>query len=174
MSNHPDQLGFDALLQDAAADNQTRIFDRETAHLPENWGEALTYHRTQIAEHHAAMLATDFEAAIAIRKEAHLLAAKLNCGRHGILAGEDAQGSVLARKAAAEHDTVPLWGQDGAFEINASGMQISVDMGGMFGIGATAMPYLGFWRGYCGSGSMPRGRPSRTATWWPSSPCFVS
>lgn len=144
MSNHPDQLGFDALLQNAAADNQTRVFDRKTAHLPEDWAEAIAYHRTQIAEHHAAMLATDFEAAIAIRKEAHLLATKLNGGRHGILAGKDAPGCFLARKAAAASGKVPLWGQDGAFEINASGMQISVDMGGMFGIGATAMPYLGF------------------------------
>lgn len=144
MSNHPDQLGFDALLQDAAADNQTCIFDRETAHLPENWAEAISYHRTQIAEHHAAMLANDFEAAIAIRKDAHLVAIKLNGGRHGILAGEDAPGCVLARKAAATRGTVPMWGQDGTFKINASGMNISVDMGGMFGIGATAMPYLGF------------------------------
>ena len=95
MSTHPDQLGFDALLQDAVADNQTRIFERETAHLPDEWAEALDHHRTQIADHHAAMLANDFEAALTMRKDAHLLAQKLNGGSFGILAGEDAPGCRL-------------------------------------------------------------------------------
>ncbi|MEP0703319.1 MAG: hypothetical protein ABJC67_18440, partial [Lentilitoribacter sp.] len=85
MSNHPNQLGFDGLLQDAAADNHTRVFDRKTAHLPEEWAEALAYHLTQITDHHAAMMANELEAAIAIRKEAHLLATKLNGGKHCML-----------------------------------------------------------------------------------------
>lgn len=144
MSNQPDQLGFDALLQDAAADNQTRIFERETAHLPADWAEAVEYHRNQIAEHHAAMLANEFDAAIAIRKDAHLLAKKLNGGAAGMLAGEDAPGCRLARETGASPGKMPLWGQDGMFATQAAGMDISVAMEGMFGIGATAMPFLGF------------------------------
>ena len=85
-----EQLGFDTLLQDAAADNAARAFDRETDHLPGTWVEALAFHRQQIDEHHAVMLASDIDAAMAIRQEAHLLAQKLNGGNPGILASDDA------------------------------------------------------------------------------------
>ena len=139
-----DQLGFDILLQDADANNAARVFDRETAHLPDTWAAALDCHRQQIEDHHAAMLETDFDAAITVRKDAHLLAAKLNDGRQGILAGETAPGCRLAREAAAAPGSVPLWGQDGTFITEAAGMALKVEMGGMFGIGATALPYLGF------------------------------
>jgi len=132
------------LLQDAATDNAARIFDRETAHLPGTWEDALKFHRRQIADHHAAMLANDFEAAHSIRDDAHLLATKLNGGKGGILAGEDAPGCRLDAQAAATRGHVPLRGQSGCFEIKAAGMAAQVEMGGMFGIGATAMPYLGF------------------------------
>lgn len=101
MSIHSDQLGFDALLQDAAEDNATRAFNRETTHLPGTWAAALDCHRTQIADHHAAMLANDFETAIAIRKDAHLLAQKLNGGRYGIIADDDAPGCKLDAQTAA-------------------------------------------------------------------------
>lgn len=105
------QLGFDALLQDAAQNNAAREFDRETAHLPDSWAEAVDCHRHQISDHHAAMLSNDSEAAFAIRKDAHLLAAKLNGGRHGILADDDAPGCRLARAAAATPGSIPLWGR---------------------------------------------------------------
>lgn len=68
-----DQLEFDALLQAADTDNAKRNFEKETAHLPSGWQDALIFHRDQIGAHHAAMLATDFDTALAIRKEAHLL-----------------------------------------------------------------------------------------------------
>ena len=144
MSKHPEQLGFDALLETAAQDNTARVFEQETAHLPSDWAEAIAYHRRQIERHNDAMLANDFDAAMAIRNDAHLLAKKLNGGTPGILAGKDAPGCVLARKAAAPDGCVPLWGQDGVFEVQAAGMALKVEMNGMFGIGATAMPYLGF------------------------------
>lgn len=144
MNTQSDQLGFDALLQDAATDNATRLFDRETAHLPDTWADALVYHREQITNHHAAMLGNDFDAAHAIRNDAYLLARKLNGGKSGILAGEDAPGCMLDVQAAAPEGQVPLWGQSGCFEIEAAGMAARVEMGGMFGIGATAMTYLGF------------------------------
>lgn len=144
MSRHPEQLGFDALLATAAQDNTARALEKETAHLPSDWTEAIAYHLWQIDCHHLAMLENDFDGAIAIRNDAYLLAKKLNDGAPGILAGEDAPGCVLARKAAAEKGHVPLWGQDGVFELQAAGMAFRVEMNGMFGIGATAMPYLGF------------------------------
>lgn len=139
-----EQLGFDALLNDATADNAARTFDRETSHLPGTWPEALAYHREQIADHHAAMLANDFDAAMAIRKEAHLLARKLNGGDPGVLASDDAPGCKLDAECAAPDGGIPLWGQSGVFVIEAAGITARVDMGGMFGIGATAISYLGF------------------------------
>ena len=144
MSKHPEQLGFDALLETAAQDNKIHAFEKETAHLPSDWEEAVAYHHEQIRCHHRAMLANDFEAAMAIRNEAYLLAKKLNGGASGILASDDAPGCGLARKVAAEPGCIPLWGQDGVFKLKAAGMAINVEMKGMFGIGATAMPYLGF------------------------------
>lgn len=138
-----DQFGFEAMLEDAARDNAARVFNRETSHLPDTWDEALAFHKDQIDKHYAAMLAGDIEDAIAIRKEAHQLAIKLN-GGHGILASDDAAGCRLGKATAAKDGDVPMWGQDGRFVTEAKGMQIAVEMNGMFGIGATSMPYLGF------------------------------
>ncbi|MEM1350935.1 MAG: hypothetical protein AAGF27_01250 [Pseudomonadota bacterium] len=95
MSDFSEQLGFGTFLQDAETDNATRVFDRETAHLLAAWAEALAYHCRQIEDHHAAMLANDFEAAKVIRKEAHLLAKKLNGGQLSILASDHAPGCRL-------------------------------------------------------------------------------
>lgn len=144
MTNHPQQYGFDDLLSEAAADNKARVFDRETAHLPETMEAAIRFHREQIDHHHTAMLENDFEAAIAIRKEAHVLARKLDRNGRGILAHDNAPGYVLARETTAASGMVPLWGQDGAFRTQAAGTMLDVSMQGMFGIGSTVMPFLGF------------------------------
>jgi hypothetical protein len=136
MSKHPDQLGFDALLADADATNRQRSLEAQSAHLPSDMASAVAYHREQIKRHHAAMLAGDFENAIAIREEAHALALKLNGFEPGILAGEDAPGCQLARSCAAQAGTLPLWGQDGCFVLCIAGMETDVIMHGMFGIGA--------------------------------------
>ncbi|WP_227271258.1 hypothetical protein [Roseobacter weihaiensis] len=144
MSKQPEQMGFDCLMQAAAAENTAHAFAKETAHLPETMKEAIIFHRAQIERHHAAMLATDFNAAIAIRKEAHALAKKLNSGKPGIIAGPDAPGCVLERETAAPAGAVPIWGQAGAFEIEAASTTALIEISGMFGIGATAMPYAGF------------------------------
>lgn len=142
MSEH--QFGFDTLLQEAAQENIARQFDRETAHLPGDWDDALAYHRQQIADHHRAMLEADFEAAHAIQEEARLLAQKLNGGMTDILAHENAPGCKLDRAARAAEGDMPLWGQSGAFEVNAAGMAARVEMVGLFGIGTRAMAYSGF------------------------------
>lgn len=144
MTSHPTQLGFDALLAEAEGDNAARAFEKEAAHLPSAMPEAIAFHQQQIAEHHAAMMACDFERALAIRSEAHLLAKKMNGGNPCILAHDDAPGCVLARSCAALTGEEPLWGQDGVFDVETSGCSARVTMHGMFGIGATAMTYLGF------------------------------
>lgn len=138
------QLGFDTLLAEAAVDNAARAFAKETAHLPDTWNAAVAYHQQQIEEHHAKMLACDFEGAQVIRREARLLARKLNKGAPGILAGPDAPGCRLAKACTAPEGCEPQWGQDGLFTLEASDLQMLVEVGGMFGIGATAMPYIGF------------------------------
>lgn len=138
-----DQFGFDVMLEDAARDNAARVFDRETAHLPATWEDGLAFHKEQIAQHHAAMLEGEIEAAVAIRKDAHKLAIKLN-GGHGILASDEAAGCRLGKVTAAKEGDVPMWGQDGRFVTEAKEMQFAVEMHGMFSIGATSMPYLGF------------------------------
>lgn len=144
MTSPPMQLGFDALLAEADGDNAARAFEKEAAHLPSAVPEAVAFHRKQIDAHHAAMLACDFEQAFAIRREAHLLAKKMNGGNPGILAHDDTPGCVLARSCAAPSGEEPLWGQDGVFDVEIAGSSTCVTMHGMFGIGATAMTYLGF------------------------------
>lgn len=142
--NHPGQLGFDDILASAEKENQARRFERETAHLPGSIDDALPFYRDLIQRHHAAMLAADVDEALRLRKEAHLLAEKLNGGEPGILAHEEAPGCVLARAAAAAPGAVPLWGQTATFVISASGMRVRIEMEGVFGIGSS----VGFWPGF--------------------------
>ena len=144
MTRSSDQLGFDALLADAAEENAARDFAKKTAHLPNDLATAIPFHAAQIEAHHAAMLAGDFDAAIAIRDEAQLLARTLNGDKPGIIADQDAPGCILARKCAATPDKLPLWGQDAAFTVTLKGVDMAVTLNGMFGIGACHMPYAGF------------------------------
>lgn len=144
MTNAPQQFGFDALLASADADNKAKQFERETAHLPDTMAEAIEFYRRQIDHHHAAMLANNFDTAIAIREEAHQLARKLNGNKPGIIATDDAPGCILARKTTAQPGSMPLWGQDGTFQMTAANMALLVTMEGMFGIGACYMPYCCF------------------------------
>jgi len=144
ISPPPDQLGFDALLAEAETVNRQHEIARETAHLPGTMAEALPFYRDLLDRHHAAMMAADVETALALREEARTLAVKLNGGRNGILAGDDAPGCLLARENAAMPGAVPHWGQRGDFEIDHNGMRVRVRMDGIFGIGASA----GFWLGF--------------------------
>jgi hypothetical protein len=138
------QLGFDSLLTAAAEDNRKRKARREAAHLPGTMEEAIPFYRLLIRQHHAAMLAADVETAMHIRREANLLARRLNNGEPGILAGDDAPGNVLARETAAAPGGVPLWGQEGDFVIEVNGMRVRVEIDGMFGIGSS----FGYWPGF--------------------------
>lgn len=139
-----DQLGFDALLQSAETENRARELARETAHLPGTMDEAIPFYRLLIRQHHAAMLAVNVDEAMRLRREADLLALRLNGGDTGILADDDAPGYVLARAAAADSGTVPLWGQDGDFLITACAMRVRIELDGMFGIGSHCVYWPGF------------------------------
>ena len=95
------QLGFGDLLADADTANEQRQLDRATAHLPGTMAEALPFYRDMIDRHHAAMLAADIEEAMRIREDAHRLAAKLNGGTCGIIAGPEAPGCILEAETEA-------------------------------------------------------------------------
>lgn len=142
--NQLDQLGFDDLLAETEAINEDNAFIKETAHLPNGLEAAITFHFEQIAQHDRAMCNLNFDIAHQIRKDAHLLAKKLNGGNPGILASDDAPGNILATECAIQNGTIPLWGQDGNFNVETNGIVANIKMQGIFGIGSLAMPYLGF------------------------------
>jgi hypothetical protein len=144
MRHAPQQLGFDLLLASAETANHARQEERACAHLPGTMDEALPFFRQLIDTHHRAMLAGDAETVRQLREEAGQLAFKLNGFDPGILADDDAPGCALDRATAAPVGTVPLWGQSGAFEITCERMRVSIEMEGVFGIGATSMAWLGF------------------------------
>lgn len=138
------QLGFDALLTAAAEDNRKREKEREIAHLPATMEEAIPFYRLLVRQHHAAVLAADAEKVMQLRREAKLLAVRLNDGDPGIIAHPDAPGCVLARKTAAPSGTVPLWGQQGSFIIEVNDMRTRIALDGLFGIAGSAQ----FWPGF--------------------------
>jgi hypothetical protein len=132
------QLGFDALLAAFDETNVEQAFARETAHLPSTIDEAMPFMRGLIERHHAAMLVDDFDEVMDLREEARLLASRLNGGKPGILAGNDAPGCVLERETAAPVGAQPLWGQHGEFCVTIGAMEVRVEIDGMFGIGSTS------------------------------------
>ena len=138
------QLGFDALLDNADSENRARKFERETAHLPGTFDEALPFYRELIERNHAAMLAADVIETMRLHDEAHKLALRLNGGEPGIIAHDNAPGYVLERGTAADPGTVPLWGQTGDFIITVGAMRVRIELEGMFGIGCG----ISFWPGF--------------------------
>lgn len=153
------QLGFEALLVSADADNQARKFERETAHLPSTMAEAIPFYRILLRSHHAAMLAGNIDETMRLREEAHLLAARLNGGELGIIGGPEAPGCVLEREAASAPGIVPLWGQSGDFIVNVDGMKVRIALSGMFGICST----MCFWPGFAAHACDPD-RPFLSST----------
>ncbi len=141
----PGQLAFDALFAQTETANEARIRDRRYGHLPATMEDALPFFRELLAQHHTAMVAGDTNAVAQLRKEAHNLATKLNNYEPGIIADEDAPGSILERLTRAEAGQIPLWGQSGTFEFKHKKMRVRIEMQGLFGIGATFMSWLGFY-----------------------------
>lgn len=109
------QLDLPTLLPPAKAANQARRFAQQTAHLPGTLREGIAYFRGLLKRHHAAVLAGDEAGAKRLQGEANLLALKLNGGKRGYLADEQAPGCILQRRTAARLGKVPLWGQVGSF-----------------------------------------------------------
>lgn len=140
----PQQLGFDALLEDAASDNALRQQERAYAHLPGTMEDALPFYRDLIDRHHAAMIGGDAETVLRLRNDAHDLACKLNNYDPGIIADEDAPGCILDALTRAEDGAVPLWGQSGSFIITIGSTRVRIEMDGIFGIGGSHMSWLGF------------------------------
>lgn len=138
------QLTLDDLLVDGVQRNLLRKQEREAAHLPGRFDEAVPFYRDLIEQHHAAMVEADFDAVMRLRAEAHLLAQKLNGYEPGILADDDAPGRRLDRATRAVAGLPPLWGQSGSFEITHGAMRVRIEMDGLFGIGACHMSWLGF------------------------------
>lgn len=144
MTGPEEQFGFDALLQDAETDNQNRAFAKATAHLPDTWEEAEAFYAGLVRDHHKAMMNGDEVATMALRVQAGLLARKFDPERRGILAHDDAPGYALARSFASQPGEVPLWGQTGRFCVEVSGVSVSIELDGMFGIGSGTH----FWPGF--------------------------
>lgn len=138
------QLGFDALMEKADADNVTRRFDRETGHLPSSYDVAIPFYRGLIERHHAAMVAANADDTMSLREEAHRLALRLNGGEPGILANDESPGNVLARETAAARNAVPLWGQEGEFIVTVGMMRVRIVMNGIFGIASSICYWPGF------------------------------
>jgi len=153
------QLGFDALLRSADADNHARTFARETAHLPATMDGALPFFRDQLRDHHAPMLAGNVDETMRLRGQADKLASRLNGGDPGILAGPDAPGCVLERESAAAPGAVPLWGQTESFIVELRGMRVRVEMEGVFGTGSGVC----FWPGFAAR-AVDLGRPFLSPT----------
>jgi hypothetical protein len=127
-------FGFDEMLH-----------EQETAHLPSTMEEAIPYYRKLIEKHHAAMMAGDKDAAMAVRREADELAYKLNGNDScGIKGGPDSVAAKLERATAAPDGTAPLWGQTGDYTINVDGMKVRIEQDGIFAVGSHAMFWLAF------------------------------
>lgn len=137
------QLGFDLLLAETDRINERVVFEKKVAHLPATMAEAIPFMKKLIERHHERMLAGDAPGAMALRREAHDLALRLNNGEPGILASDKAPGCVLAKKTAAKPGSIPLWGQEGRFPLSVEDMQIDIEVEGVFGIGASSMYWLG-------------------------------
>jgi len=151
----PDQqLGFDAFLAEADADNRARRFEKEAAHLPESFDEAVPFLRDLIEAHHAAMLAAEIDETFRLREEARRLAAKLNAGSTtGMIAPEAPWRRLISATRGGLCDA-PLWGLGGCFEIEVQRVAVRIEMEDMLGIGASS----GFWLGFAAHAADP-GKP---------------
>jgi hypothetical protein len=137
------QPGFDTLLAHADQQNRDRAWMRESKHLPDELDEGLSLYRSMIEQHHQAMMDANVDTVMSIRKEARLLARRLNHGEIGYLA-EGAPGMMLQDRTKAEDGTIPLWGQTGSFVIDVDGMRVRIDMGGIFSLASG----VSFWPGF--------------------------
>ena len=148
----PDQqLGFEAFLAEADADNRARRFEKEAAHLPESFDEAVPFLRDLIEAHHAAMLAAEIDETFRLREEARRLAAKLNAGSTtGMIAPEASWRRLISATRGGLCDA-PLWGHGRRFESAVQPVAVRIEMADMLGLCASS----GFWLGFAASSASP-------------------
>jgi len=137
------QLGFDALLSQTETDNELRVFKRKYPDLPESWDMAVPHYRNLLQRCDAAFLAADVDAINRIYGEAEALATLLQGKTSGLLA-PDGAGTILGEKTRAPLGTIPVWGQEGEFIIDAAGVTVRMETDGIFGISTRYVLMPGF------------------------------
>ncbi len=138
------QLGFDDLLSQTETDNEINALKRQYPGIPTSWDMAFPYYQNILQRCDAAFLAADVDAIKSIYAEAEALASLLHGGTSGMLA-HDGAGTILAEKTRAPLGTVPLWGQEGEFIIEASGVSVRMETDGIFGVGTRYILLPGFY-----------------------------
>lgn len=121
--------------------------DRRTAHLPATIPEAAAHLRALFARLDAALRAGDGAAAAGIEQEAEDLAIKLNGGTHFGMCTEGGGAVLLEEATRAPDGEVPLWGQQGCFDVDVAGRggtrcRVRIAFDGLFG-----MSFLAFSAG---------------------------
>jgi hypothetical protein len=138
------QLGFDDLLAQTESDNEIHAIRRKYPGLPSSWDDAIPHYFKLLDRCNAAFLVADLDAIKRVYDEAETMAIMLNGRTHGLTA-RDGAGTRLAEKTRAPPGTIPLWGQQGEFVIEAAGISVRMDTDGIFGIATryVFMPGLG-------------------------------
>lgn len=111
--------------------------EQRTSHLPGDIGTAGPYLLSLFRDLNAAIIAGDKATYERLTAEAHDLAVKLNGGTHFGMCVDDGGASQLERATRAPDGQVPLWGQQGVFDIEACGCRVRIDFDGIYG---TAFP----------------------------------
>jgi hypothetical protein len=137
------QLSFDELLAQTKTDNEALALKRKFPDLPSSWDEAIPYHHKLIERCNAAFIAADRDEIIRVYDEAEALAEILQGRTSGLLA-PDGAGTKLAEKTRGAPGTIPLWGQEGEFVIEAAGIPVRMDTDGIFGIATKYVLMPGF------------------------------
>lgn len=105
------------------------------ASMPDNQAALLDVAMASVDELHAAVIASDQEAARAAADRYEASYWKLNGGTFfGCMADENAPGHLVRRHCRAEPGEVPKWGQSGTFLIEVEGIRALVEFGDGMGV----------------------------------------
>lgn len=118
----------------SSADDREERAARLAAAMPSDPAALLDVAADAVRALHAAVLASDGDAAAAADDCYEAVIWKLNGGRFfGCLADEDSAGRVVERHCRAAPGAVPLWGQSGAFVVTVNGMRAIVEVSDRIG-----------------------------------------
>jgi hypothetical protein len=112
--------------------------ERRTSHLPGRLEAAASYLLGLFQRLDAAMLECDGESAGRLQQEAEELAVKLNGGTRFAMCVDDGGAASLERATREPDGQVPLWGQQGVFDIevrceSGEACAVRVDFEGIYG-----------------------------------------